>query len=204
MKLIGDKLSLVRGGRTLFADLSFAVSAGEALLVMGPNGAGKTSLLRAIAGLLRPVVGRVWLEGGAPDQALGEQCHYVGHSNAVKASLTVEENARFWSRFLGNAASDPSSALETFGLSALRDIPAGYLSAGQKRRLGLARLLLAHRRLWLLDEPTASLDTAAQEVLTEAVNSHLARGGVVVAATHLPLDFANARELNVGRMAQAA
>lgn len=204
MKLSGDKLSSVRGGRTLFADLSFAVTAGEALLVMGPNGAGKTTLLRTIAGLLQPVTGRVVMEGGASDQALGEQCHYVGHSNAVKTGLTVAENAGFWNRFLGNGRDGIAPALEAFGLSALRDIPAGYLSAGQKRRLGLARLLLADRPLWLLDEPTSSLDHAGQETLITAANAHLTRGGMVVAATHMPLGFARARELHLGRMAHAA
>ena len=204
MKLSGDKLSSVRGGRTLFADLSFCVAAGEALLVMGPNGAGKTTLLRTIAGLLQPATGRVVMQGGAADQALSEQCHYVGHSNAVKTGLTVAENAGFWSRFLGTGRDGIAPALEAFGLSALRDIPAGYLSAGQKRRLGLARLLLADRPLWLLDEPTSSLDQAGQETLTTAVDAHLARGGMAVAATHLPLGFAKARELHLGRMAQAA
>jgi heme exporter protein A len=203
MKLSGDKLSSIRGGRTLFADLSFDVSAGEALLVMGPNGAGKTTLLRTIAGLLHPAAGRVFMEGGALDQALSEQCHYVGHSNAIKTGLTVAENAAFWSRFLGNGSAG-QAALETFGLAALRDIPAGYLSAGQKRRLGLARLLLADRPIWLLDEPTASLDSAAQATLTDAVNAHLARSGMVVAATHVPLGFVKSRELHLGRLAQAA
>jgi heme exporter protein A len=203
MRLVGDKLSSVRGGRTLFADLSFGVAAGEALLVMGPNGAGKTTLLRTIAGLLHPATGRIFMEGGAVDRTLSEQCHYLGHSNAIKTSLTVAENAAFWSRFLGNG-SVGQAALETFGLAALSDIPAGYLSAGQKRRLGLARLLLAERPVWLLDEPTASLDGASQEALAGAVNAHLARGGIVVAATHVPLGFIGSRELHLGRMAQAA
>ena len=203
MRLVGDKLSSVRGGRTVFADLSFGVTAGEALLVMGPNGAGKTTLLRTIAGLLRPAAGRVFMESGALDRALSEQCHYVGHANAIKTSLTVAENATFWSRFLGNR-NVGQAALETFGLAALSDIPAGYLSAGQKRRLGLARLLLAERPVWLLDEPTASLDGASREALTGAVNAHLARGGIVVAATHVPLGFSGARELHLGRLAQAA
>ena len=204
MKLIGDKLSAVRGGRTLFADLSFAVSAGEALLVTGPNGAGKTTLLRMIAGFLGPAGGRISLQQGRPDHALSEQCHYVGHLDAVKASLTVAENAMFWSRFLGGAHARVATALETFGLAALRDIPAGYLSAGQKRRLGLARLLLAERALWLLDEPTAALDAAAQASISAVVNAHLAVGGLAVAATHAPLNFANSRELGLGSVAQAA
>lgn len=203
MRLVGDKLSSVRGGHRLFSDLSFAVTAGEALLVMGPNGAGKTTLLRTIAGLLQPAAGRAFMEGGVPDRTLSEQCHYVGHSNAIKTSLTIAENATFWSRFLGNGNAG-QAALETFGLTALRDIPAGYLSAGQKRRLGLARLLLAERPVWLLDEPTASLDGASQEALTGAVNAHLARGNIVVAATHVALGFVGARELHLDRLAQAA
>jgi heme exporter protein A len=198
MKLVGDKLSSVRGSRTLFAELSFDVAAGQALLVTGPNGAGKTTLLRTIAGFLRPNAGRVALEQGQPDHTLSEQCHYVGHLNAVKATLTVAENADFWSAFLGRERSRGEAALATFGLAALRDIPAGYLSAGQKRRLGLARVLLAERPIWVLDEPSAALDEAAQRTLVEVVNAHLAAGGIVVAATHAPLAFAGLRELRLG------
>jgi len=204
MRLTGDKLSAVRGGRTLFLDLAFAVDAGSALLVMGPNGAGKTTLIRTITGLLRPAAGQIRLEGGPPDHSLSEQCHYVGHLSGVKAGLTVGENASFWSRFLGGARERLDAALDTFGLLALRGIPAGYLSAGQKRRLGLARLLLAERPVWLLDEPTASLDSAAQDVLTGVVNKHLSAGGLAVAATHTPLGFANSRELQLGGGPQAA
>jgi heme exporter protein A len=198
MRLTGDKLSSVRGGRTLFADLAFSVDSGGALLLTGPNGAGKTTLIRTIAGLMRPAKGRIALEGGAPDLPLSEQCHYVGHLSAIKPALSIEENARFWSGFLGGERRALDAALETFGLQALHDIPAGYLSAGQKRRLGLARLLLAERPLWLLDEPTTSLDSAAQAILTGIVNRHLAAGGLAVAATHMALGFANARELRLG------
>jgi heme exporter protein A len=204
MKLIGDKLSAIRGGRTLFADLSFSVDAGEALLVMGPNGAGKTTLLRTIAGFLHPAGGRISLEGGKSDHALSEQCHYVGHLNAVKTNLTVAENATFWGRFLGGRSDGLPRALDAFGLAALRDISAGYLSAGQRRRLGLTRLLLAQRRLWLLDEPTASLDEGAQQTLTQVIDAHLADGGLAVIATHAPLALTRPRELRLGAMAQAA
>jgi heme exporter protein A len=204
MKLVGDKLSSVRGSRTLFAELSFDVSAGQSLLVTGPNGAGKTTLLRTIAGFLRPQAGRVALELGRPDHTLSEQCHYVGHLNAVKGTLTVAENAAFWNAFLGGARERVETALATFGLAALRDIPAGYLSAGQKRRLGLARVLLAERPIWLLDEPSSSLDEAAQRALTEVVNAHLAAGGLVVSATHTPLAFTNSRELRLSGAPQAA
>jgi heme exporter protein A len=204
MRLIAEELCTARGGRILFAGISFAVEAGGALLVTGPNGAGKTTLLRTLAGLLRPEAGQVRLEGGAAEMSIAEQCHYVGHSNAMKPSLTVAENAAFWSGFLGGATDRLDRALATFDLAALRAIPAAYLSAGQRRRAGLTRLLLAERPVWLLDEPTASLDDAAQEMLVGAANRHLAAGGLVVAATHMPLGFERAHELRLGRAAAAA
>jgi heme exporter protein A len=204
MKLVADRLSSIRGGRKLFSDLSFVVEAGEALLLLGPNGAGKTTLIRMIVGLLAPAAGRIGLDGGDAERSVGEQCHYVGHLNALKSSLTVEENAAFWCRFLGGRRDGLDAALEAFGLAHLRDIPAAYLSAGQKRRLGLARVLLAERPVWLLDEPTVSLDHAAQTVLTRAVEGHLVVGGVVVAATHAPLGLPNSRELHLGGRAEAA
>jgi heme exporter protein A len=204
MKLIGEKLSATRGERILFAGLTFVVEAGEALLVTGPNGAGKTTLLRVLAGFLPPAAGRIRLESGPAEASVAEQCHYVGHANAVKPSLTVAENATFWSGFLGGTPERRDAAFATFGLEALRDIPAGYLSAGQRRRAGLIRLALAPRPIWLLDEPTASLDQAGQTMLAAAVNGHLASGGLVVAATHLPLGFDRARELHLGRPAATA
>jgi heme exporter protein A len=204
MKLIAEGLTSIRGGRAVYSALSFAVEAGGALILTGPNGAGKTTLIRTLAGLLDPAAGRVRLDPGDPVQSLGEQCHYVGHLNGVKSSMTVEANATFWCGFLGGARERVVSALEAFGLAALAEIPAAYLSAGQKRRLGLARLLLAERPLWLLDEPTVSLDTAAQEMLAGAVSAHRARGGMVVAATHMPLGLTDTRELRLGGMVVAA
>ena len=204
MKLVADRLRSIRGGRTLFSELSFAVEAGEALLLLGPNGAGKTTLIRTIAGLLSPAAGAIRIDGGEAERSVGEQCHYVGHLNALKSGLTVEENAAFWCRFLGGRRDGLDVALEAFGLAALRDIPAAYLSAGQKRRLGLARVLLAERPVWLLDEPTVSLDSAAQTALARAVAGHLAAGGVVVAATHVPLGLPNSRELHLGGSVEAA
>jgi len=198
MKLVAERLACTRGGRTLFTELSFVVEPGTALLLIGPNGAGKTTLIRTIAGFLTPASGTVALDGSDAERGLGEQCHYVGHLNAVKASLTVAENADFWEHYLGGGDANRERALAAFGLAPLRDIPAGYLSAGQKRRLGLVRLLLSERPVWLLDEPTASLDSASQEMLIGAVNAHMGSGGLVVAATHAPLPFAKARELHLG------
>ena len=204
MKLVADGLASTRGGRMLFSALSFTVRGGEALLLMGPNGAGKTTLIRTIAGLYPPAAGAIQIERGNPELSLGEQCHYVGHLNALKAGLTVAENASFWCRFLGRAGvrGRIDQALSAFGLAMLRDIPAGELSAGQKRRLGLARVLLTKRPIWLLDEPSASLDSVAQAMLEAVVNAHISAGGLVVAATHAPLAFSNARELHLGSAAQ--
>jgi heme exporter protein A len=195
MKLLAENLGLNRGGRPLLAGISFVVGAGEALLLLGANGVGKTTLIRALAGLLAPAAGSIRIEGGDPERSVGEQCHYIGHLNGVKASLTVAENAAFWGRFLGRKHDGRDAALAAFGLASLRDIPAAYLSAGQQRRLALARVLLAHRPIWLLDEPTVSLDQAAVEALTRVVADHLAAGGLVIAATHVPLGFSKAREL---------
>jgi heme exporter protein A len=203
MQLIVEALTSIRGGRTLFAGLSFTVGEGEALLVVGPNGAGKTTLIRTIAGLMRPAAGSIRIEG-SPELSVGEQCHYVGHLNAIKASLGVEENAAFWCRFLGGSADRIGPALAAFGLAAVGDVPAAYLSAGQRRRLGLTRVLLAERAIWLLDEPTVSLDAAAQAMLAKAIDAHIARGGAVIAATHAPLGIASARELRLGRVPEAA
>src|ERR1700730_1777912 len=150
MRLIAEALTSIRGGRTLFSGLSLRVDAGEALLVRGPNGAGKTTLIRIIAGFLRPAEGSVRLEQGDPERSLAEQCHYVGHLNALKASLSVDENAAFWGAFLGGTPADVAGALAAFGLAGLRDTPTAYLSAGQKRRLGFAPGLLAHRPLWVV------------------------------------------------------
>ncbi len=184
----------------IIRDLSFVVSGGEALLLTGRNGAGKTTLLRALAGYLRPVSGSIRLAGGDPQSSLGEQAHVVAHANAIKPALTVRENVAFWQKFL-HVGADQSDAIDKalaqFGLSDLSDFPAGYLSAGQKRRLGLARLLCADRRVWLLDEPTVSLDTASSAMLADAVNDHTRAGGIAIAATHLPIGLERARELKL-------
>jgi heme exporter protein A len=180
------------------------VDAGQALVLTGPNGSGKTTLLRTLAGFLEPLSGTIRLDGGDPERSIAEQCHYVGHRDAVRASLTVGENAAFWSGFLGGAEGRGQAALERFGLAAISDVPASYLSAGQRRRLGLIRLLLADRPLWLLDEPTASLDAAAVRTLTELITAHIRGGGLLVAATHVPLGLPAAGELRLGTNAVAA
>lgn len=203
MQLVAENLTIERGGRIIVRALSFTAEAGEAVVLTGPNGSGKTTLLRAIAGFLRPVSGFVRLEGGNGELSLGEQAHFVGHANAVKTSLTVLENVAFWAGYLGSDAAKSAqaeriaAALAQFAVQDLASFPAAYLSAGQKRRLGLTRLLVAERPLWLLDEPTVSLDAASTALLSQAVNAHLKRGGLVVAATHLPLGFERAREFNI-------
>jgi heme exporter protein A len=197
MRLRTEQLSCVRGGRSLFRELSFELAAGEALVVTGPNGAGKTSLLRIIAGLLAPAGGRIALDGG--EVPLGEACHFLSHHDGVKGALTVMENLSFCRALLGGitAGAAPAAALSRLGLGTLGDLPAYVLSAGQKRRLALSRLLAAPRPIWLLDEPTASLDRAGQEVLAGMMGEHRARGGMVIAATHLPLDLDDARTLSL-------
>jgi heme exporter protein A len=198
MQLAASKLACARGQREVFADLSFSVGPGEALLLVGPNGAGKSSLLRLIAGLLPPAAGQIELSGGDPDLSLPEQAHYLGHQDALKPSLTVAENLAFWARFLNGGKSSVDGALASVGLAGLTDLPAAYLSAGQRRRLSIARLLAVPRPIWLLDEPTAALDVAAQAKLSELMRSHLAGGGIIVAATHGPIGLDGAKELRLG------
>lgn len=189
MRLSGQNLVCVRGGREVFAELSFAVDGGEALSLVGPNGAGKSSLLRLIAGLVRPALGALSLDGGDDERSIGEHCHYLGHLDALKPSLSLRENVVFWRSFYGGTSS-VEAALDAVSLAPLMHLPAGFLSAGQKRRAALARLRVADRPIWLLDEPTSALDTGAQERLFAIVGEHLAKGGIVIAATHQPLPFA--------------
>jgi heme exporter protein A len=199
MRLTAADLTCVRSGREVFAGLEFAVSGREALLVLGRNGAGKSSLLRMIAGLVRVAAGRLALEGGDPDLTLGEQTHYLGHQDAVKAALTVKENLQFWADYLGGTgAVVPEAALQAVALAPLADLPAAYLSAGQKRRLSLARLVAVKRPIWLLDEPTSALDAGAQDRLSGLMREHLAGGGIILAATHGPIGLQGARELRLG------
>ncbi len=198
MRLIAENLACVRGGRRLFDGLGFVLSGGEALAVRGPNGAGKSSLLRLIAGLLRPAEGRLVLEGTDAEAGPGAVAHFVGHLDGVKASLTVAENLDFVCALLGGAGGRNTRALEAFGLARLADFPAGMLSAGQRRRLALARLLAVARPLWLLDEPLTSLDAEGQEAFAAVANQHLADGGLIVAATHAPLGISAGKDMLLG------
>jgi heme exporter protein A len=195
--LAAHGISCQRGGRLLFEGLSFALGPGESLLVSGPNGAGKTSLLRLIAGLLPLQAGRI--EGGDASVPLLELCHYVGHLNGIKSALTVSENVRFWVDFLGGDDAELEGAYRKFGLEELKDLPAGILSAGQKRKLALLRLFAAPRPIWLLDEPSVSLDAASSKVLDTAIAQHLGEGGIAVVASHTPLKVKFAHELALKR-----
>ena len=202
MGLSVTDLSCNRGGRRVLDGVSFELAAGEALVLRGPNGAGKSTLLRALAGLV-PAEGRVALDGRVMGrEARAEAMGYAGHLDAIKPQLTVAENLAFWARLFGGEA---GPALAAMGLGRLAERPAHLCSAGQKRRLGLARLMVAARRVWLLDEPTVALDAEAVARLTAAVGAHLAGGGLALVATHVALEIGPARTLTLtGEAAGAA
>jgi heme exporter protein A len=220
MRLSGVGLTCIRGGREVFSGLDFQISAGEALVVTGRNGAGKSSLLRLIAGLLPASAGAIALDASrAGDLTLAEQAHYLGHRDALKSSLTVQENLAFWRDFLGGEGHDSSENLDASvaassgaslgvslaatGLGHTAGLPAAYLSAGQRRRLSMARLVAVKRPLWLLDEPTSTLDSDGQSMFSGLMSDHLAQGGLIVVATHSPLglDGSAVRELRLGAAA---
>ncbi len=201
MKLVVENLTCRRGLRTIFADLSFSLEGGKGLLLKGANGSGKTTLLRMLAGFIEPADGEVRLEGGDEELELAEQCHYVGHHNGIKHSFTVRENLEFLAAYLGDegAMQRYAEALEIFNLNGLEDIPASIMSAGQKRRLGLARLVLVKRPVWFLDEPSVSLDVQSVEILAGVVTRHIEQGGLAIAATHVPLGLDVKDELVMGK-----
>lgn len=200
MHLTAENLGVRRGEDFIFMNISFKLSDGEALVLTGRNGSGKSTLLRTVAGLLRPERGQVKIagEGIEAEMRPSEACHYLGHRNAMKTELTVSENLRFWKDFLGDfhgaAGVAIDEAAESVGLAGITHLPFGYLSAGQQRRFAMAKLLVAWRPVWILDEPTAALDRAADDMFTDLVKGHLAKGGIVLAATHQPLGLEKAQE----------
>ncbi|RXH24248.1 cytochrome C biogenesis protein CcmA [Bradyrhizobium nanningense] len=187
--LLIEDLSVARGERVVFGGVSLRLDSGEIAEVTGPNGVGKSTLLRAIAGFLPLRSGRMsWAESGTTDSAtLAERLHYVGHLDALKSALTVRENLEIGLGILGRDRLTPLEALARMELAHVFDLPVGYLSAGQRRRVALARLLIADRPLWLLDEPLTALDQHARTLLKAIVADHLKSGGLMLAATHEPL-----------------
>ena len=195
-RLEARALAAFRGERLVLRDVSFAVEGGEALLLLGPNGSGKSTLLRLLAGLKRPDAGTLLWDGAdalAEPSVHARRVAYLGHLDAIKPGLTVAENLAFAAH--GRA---PGPALAALGLDALAELPARMLSAGQRRRLALARLPLSPAALWLLDEPTLGLDTASLARLGALLATHRQAGGMVVAATHLDLPLPGARSLRLG------
>lgn len=202
LRLQVSGLCVMRGGRRVLENVDFHLASGAALVVTGRNGVGKSTLLRALAGLLPPEEGTITLEGGPPDVDLPRQAHYLAHADGMKAALSVSENLDFWASYLGggqDARSLPTAeALAAVGLSHALHAPFGALSAGQKRRAALARLLVAYRPLWLLDEPLTALDRGSREKIAGVMQAHCAQGGLIVAATHEPLGLDGVIELALG------
>ncbi|MGX5721166.1 heme ABC exporter ATP-binding protein CcmA [Shinella zoogloeoides] len=202
MRLVAEGLSAKRGEDLIFQDISFEIASGEALVVKGPNGSGKSTLLRVLAGLLPAHAGAAkFLAAAQPVGQVGEAAHYLGHRNAMKRELTVEENLSFWKSFFGDFAGGAGlpviEAVEAVGLGGIAHLPFGYLSAGQQRRMAMAKLLASWRPVWILDEPTAALDAAAEAMFAGLVTAHLASGGIAIAATHQPLGLEGVKELRM-------
>ncbi len=198
MRLIAEKLGGERGGQPVFSAIDIDLGEGEGLVVTGPNGSGKSTLLRVIAGLLPQSSGSIRLEAASDEfPSVASASHYLGHLNALKPAMTVTENLCFWRDFCGAPGLDPAEALERVELGTVGHLPYGYLSTGQRRRISLAKLLVSWRPIWLLDEPSAGLDAASERRLAELMKGHLDDGGIIVAATHLPLGLSGARTLEM-------
>ena len=196
-----EGLACQRGGHIVVPALSFEVRAGNALILRGPNGSGKTTLLRTIAGFLPPASGRVHVNGSKGHTTTEGHLHYIGHVNGIKPRLSVIENVSFWQRYYGGGSDMEAAeaALDAFDLLDLADYRAAHLSQGQTRRLGLTRLLAAPRPIWLLDEPSVSLDAASTRRLETAIADHLASGGMAIVSTHLDLSVGEAAILELSR-----
>ncbi|MBN9028078.1 heme ABC exporter ATP-binding protein CcmA [Kaistia sp. MMO-174] len=198
-RLSATDLAVSRGGRTIFAQISFMIGAGELLAVTGANGAGKSTLLRAVAGLLPLAAGSLRFDAAREsDAGISENAHYFGHLDGLKPALSVRDNLALWTRVAGEPGLPAREALEQVELDHLDDLPAGYLSAGQRRRASLARLLVVRRPIWLLDEPTSALDARSEATFGELLAGHLAGGGLALAATHRPLPVASSATLALG------
>ncbi|MBL1405178.1 MAG: heme ABC exporter ATP-binding protein CcmA [Rhizobiales bacterium] len=197
MKLVAETISVNRGIKRVVQDLSFEVEQSEALIVTGENGAGKSTLLRAIAGLLPLDSGSVDLQGGKEELLLREQCHYLGHQNGLKTALSVKENLEFWQNFSGEPDFAIQETLEIVGLAHTLDLPVGYLSTGMKRRIAIAKLLITRKQVWIVDEPTAGLDGASSKMFIDICSAFCDDGGILIAATHLPLDLKKTKSLHV-------
>jgi heme exporter protein A len=196
MRITAENLSCERGGRAVFSNLNFTVGSGEFLQLTGPNGAGKSSLLRLLANLSDPSAGHLKVENGEAELTLPQQAHYIAHTDASKSALTVTENLKFWRDFLGGG--DINQALAAVNLNVLADYPVALLSAGQKRRVGLARLVLVSRKIWLLDEPSVGLDEASQLLLVAMMKHHVQSGGIIIATTHVDLGLKPDKNLALG------
>ena len=194
MTLTVTNLACARGGLPVLSGVSFALAPGQVLILQGPNGIGKTTLLRTIAGLQPPQSGQI----EAPPDSIA----YAAHADGIKATLTVQENLAFWAAIFG--LKDTAAAMVAMQLTALQSRPAATLSAGQKRRLGLARLMVTGRPIWLLDEPTVSLDTASTALFTSMIAAHLGQGGSALIASHIDLDLENASLLDLSPYANRA
>lgn len=198
MRLVASNLAGERGGEIIFSGVDISLGEGEGIVVTGPNGSGKSTMLRVIAGLLEPAGGTVRLESPGDDfPTLESALHYLGHQNAMKPALTVRENLEFWQDFHGHAHLPVMEALEMVGLETIGHLPFGYLSTGQRRRIAIAKLLVSYRPVWLLDEPTAGLDKASERQFAALMEAHMEDGGMIIAATHIPLGLENVRSLDM-------
>ena len=206
MRLLVENLQLIRNERRLFAGLNFALYSGDALVLSGANGAGKSSLLRALPGLLPLSHGKISFQLSSTaetpvEASLAENCHFLGMTDGLKPALTAGENLMFWGRMLAAGSSAQTIAakiaLARLNLATLEHTPVAYLSAGQRRRVALARLLSVERPVWLLDEPTNALDSASQTLFRDVCMSHLDTGGMIIAASHLDLALPKARTLSL-------